>query len=481
MKSKVLFEELKNLTFEFSGRSINQEFNSEQIWSLFSKEVDQTINLLKSSTSDIIVENKAENENSDEYENNNEVNEDETDLENFEKEELSDQDISEKDSSNNEIEKGSNEDIYGESNEEEGEEAEEEDLEFDTFMNQVNDHEFSKPNNQDFEDLDEKEIEEEEEVVSKNKSKSKKKINKELEEASDSEDAEEVFETLAYGVSSKNISRIENKLVTKKEWQLRGEVRGMDRPVNALLDVDVDFETGLHSKIVITPEVNQSLEELIKRRIGDLAYDDRKKSSSNLFLKKDKKLPDLDFEKDRRGLIAVYEDKYKETNSVGAAQTKDQKVKDEIKDLFRKIAITLDSMSCGFGKITPIPLLSNNPEKKLIVEEKVPVAISSLILNDRKTYKETHNPKEKELKSKVEMSTAEKKRLARKIKISKKRVSKIRKERDQVKSGLSTADNKMLERNKSTMNKQIKDSKVQRVGFDKTSNFFEKLSSLKSK
>lgn len=73
------------------------------------------------------------------------------------------------------------------------------------------------------------------------------------------------------------------------------------------------------------------------------------------------------------------------------------------------------------------------------------------------------------------MSAAEKKRLARKIKITKSRVSKAKREHDRQKMGLSTGDMKMLERNSSKVKKQIGDSKVEKIGFDKTSNFFSKM------
>ena len=76
------------------------------------------------------------------------------------------------------------------------------------------------------------------------------------------------------------------------------------------------------------------------------------------------------------------------------------------------------------------------------------------------------------------MSSAEKKRLQRKIKITKKRVNKLRKEKERQKSGISVADSKLLEKNKSLISKQISDSKVKRTEFTKNSNFFQNLNNI---
>lgn len=77
------------------------------------------------------------------------------------------------------------------------------------------------------------------------------------------------------------------------------------------------------------------------------------------------------------------------------------------------------------------------------------------------------------------MSVVEKRWLQRKIKASKSWISKIKKERERQKSGISLADSKLLERNKSAINKQIKDSKTPRSDFKGTASFFKNLSQIK--
>jgi len=38
------------------------------------------------------------------------------------------------------------------------------------------------------------------------------------------------------------ISELESKLVKEKNWEMKGEVRGKERPENSLLDVQADVD-----------------------------------------------------------------------------------------------------------------------------------------------------------------------------------------------------------------------------------------------
>jgi U3 small nucleolar RNA-associated protein MPP10 len=67
------------------------------------------------------------------------------------------------------------------------------------------------------------------------------------------------------------IRKLEAANVAKREWTLSGEARAADRPMNSLLEEDLDFERAGKPIPVITAEVSEGLEELIKRRI--LAHD----------------------------------------------------------------------------------------------------------------------------------------------------------------------------------------------------------------
>jgi U3 small nucleolar RNA-associated protein MPP10 len=54
----------------------------------------------------------------------------------------------------------------------------------------------------------------------------------------------------------KQIERLESKIISKKDWMLQGEVKATQRPVNSLLEQDLQFKTGLRLGQEITPEYN---------------------------------------------------------------------------------------------------------------------------------------------------------------------------------------------------------------------------------
>lgn len=59
---------------------------------------------------------------------------------------------------------------------------------------------------------------------------------------------EEIRDTDFAGETSKKnyseIEKLEEKLMKEKSWQLKGEVRGVQRPVNSLLQEDLEFQAA---------------------------------------------------------------------------------------------------------------------------------------------------------------------------------------------------------------------------------------------
>lgn len=297
------------------------------------------------------------------------------------------------------------------------------------------------------------------------------------------EDIEDMFDSLAYGVHDKNIKRIEKQLVGNKAWQLKGEVRAVDRPVNALLDTEVDFDVGLQSKVVISRELNQRFEELIKQRIADFAFDDREMPVVSKLRVKEQtnQFQDIDFEKDTRGLAGVYEDEYKKTVlGKDPAQSKTDRLKQEITGLFKNICFCIDGMSRGAFTPNSVRLDgANRPEGQITVDEKIPVFVTSNIVESEKALREVHAPQKGDFKSAAEATKTERKALRRKIKEARHRISQRVKEENRVKSGISVRDSKLLERNKAKVRKQIDDSGVGLQRGVRPSNFFSTLEGLK--
>ena len=302
------------------------------------------------------------------------------------------------------------------------------------------------------------------------------------------EDPEEIFNNLAYGVNERNMQRVENALIGKKSWQLKGEVRGSQRPINGLLDAEVDFDLGLQAKVVISKELNQKFEEIVRQRILDFAFDDRELPKMNPFRLKEQsqQYADLNFEKDNRGLAGVYEDEYRKT-VLGSdpVKGKQDKLKEQISHLFKNICFCIDSMSRN--NFTPNNgMLGRNRvvDEQILVDEKIPVFVSTNLVENRKSFKETHEVERAEFKTKSEMTSTEKKSVNRKVKEARHRISLRIKEEQRIKNGISARDGKLLEKNQSKVTKQIKDSKVTLRGEIKGSNFFgtlEKLKKIKQK
>jgi U3 small nucleolar RNA-associated protein MPP10 len=72
----------------------------------------------------------------------------------------------------------------------------------------------------------------------------------------------------------RKISQLEDEAVAPKQWQLIGEVRGVKRPENSLLAETLEFEHATKVAPPVSEERMRSIEELVKKRILDQAFDD---------------------------------------------------------------------------------------------------------------------------------------------------------------------------------------------------------------
>ena len=146
----------------------------------------------------------------------------------------------------------------------------------------------------------------------------------------------------------RTISALEEENVSEKPWMLRGEVTASARPMNSLLEQDIDFEHASRAAPIITPEVTESIEALIKQRIRDQAWDDVERKLPHELPQQKRKQPELDTEKSSKSLSQIYEDE----TTFSAVSTADfvvdeptKKAHQEITDLFSKICHKLDGLS----------------------------------------------------------------------------------------------------------------------------------------
>ncbi|KAH8685635.1 U3 small nucleolar ribonucleoprotein complex, subunit Mpp10 [Tricladium varicosporioides] len=156
------------------------------------------------------------------------------------------------------------------------------------------------------------------------------------------------------------IRKLEAASVAKREWTLSGEARAADRPQNSLLEEDLDFERTGKPVPVITAEVSESIEELIKRRILAQEFDEvirRRPDSLNNPTNSRRGAFELDDTKPQQSLAEMYEEEHVKANNpdtyVSKADEKVRKEEKEIEALWRDVSAKLDALSSWHYKPKP--------------------------------------------------------------------------------------------------------------------------------
>lgn len=165
---------------------------------------------------------------------------------------------------------------------------------------------------------------------------------------------------------AEEIRKLEAANIAKREWTLSGEARAADRPLNSLLEEDLDFERAGKPVPVITAEISESIEDLVKRRI--LAHDFQdiiRRRPDDLATGKSARRGRLDMElddsKSKKGLAEEYEEEHLRTTDPNYVDARDEKQKAEEKEieaLWKKVSADLDSLSSWhFRPKQPAPQL----------------------------------------------------------------------------------------------------------------------------
>jgi U3 small nucleolar RNA-associated protein MPP10 len=134
------------------------------------------------------------------------------------------------------------------------------------------------------------------------------------------------------------ISQLEAENVADKDWTMMGEATSRSRPLNSLLEEDLEFEHRNRVAKVITEEKVAEVEDIIKKRIVEGRYDDvvrRRAFDAKPFL------PSRTFElqdvKSQQSLAQIYEDEYAAARANGeggvALDDRDGKLEKEHKEL----------------------------------------------------------------------------------------------------------------------------------------------------
>ncbi|XP_004759912.1 U3 small nucleolar ribonucleoprotein protein MPP10 [Mustela lutreola] len=234
----------------------------------------------------------------------------------------------------------------------------------------------------------------------------------------DSDEVKSSFEKRQEKMNEK-IASLEKELLEKKPWQLQGEVTAQKRPENSLLEETLHFDHAVRMAPVITEETTLQLEDIIKQRIRDQAWDDvvRKERPKEDAYEYKKRLT-LDHEKSKLSLAEIYEQEYIKLNEQKTAEEENPEHK-EIQKMMDSLFLKLDALSnFHFIPKPPVPeikVVSNLPA--ITMEEVAPVSVSDAALLAPEEVKEKN--KAGDVKTAAEKTATDKKRERRKKKYQK--------------------------------------------------------------
>ncbi|KAL9102325.1 MAG: hypothetical protein Q9163_002505 [Psora crenata] len=153
---------------------------------------------------------------------------------------------------------------------------------------------------------------------------------------------------------TEEIRRLEAAAIAKRDWTLSGEARAADRPINSLLEEDLEFERAGKPIPVITQEVSEDIEALIKRRILAKEFDEViRRRPDHLATGNGKEVRRGRFEledgKPQQSLAEIYEAEHLKTIDPGGyVDKRDEKLKKEhakIEAIWKDVSGKLDALS----------------------------------------------------------------------------------------------------------------------------------------
>lgn len=146
------------------------------------------------------------------------------------------------------------------------------------------------------------------------------------------------------------IRRLEAANVAKRDWTLSGEARAADRPINSLLEEDLDFERAGKPVPVITNEVSEDIEAMIKRRILAREFDEViRRRPDNLATETVRRgRYELDDTKPQQSLAEIYEAEHLRTTNpdtyMDATSTKLKQDTEAAEALWKEVSAKLDAL-----------------------------------------------------------------------------------------------------------------------------------------
>ncbi|KAF9954904.1 U3 snoRNP protein [Modicella reniformis] len=221
------------------------------------------------------------------------------------------------------------------------------------------------------------------------------------------------------------IEALEQENIALKDWTVKGEASSSDRPVNSLLEEDLEFETAAKPIPVITAETTKTLEDIIKDHILAANWNDVvRKAPLNPKAFNPSSRVEVSDEKSKKSLAELYEDDYvRQTSTTGPIvserEAELEKKHEEITTLWQELCRKLDSLSNWHYAPKPpkaeLTIVTNAPA--ISMEEAIPVSVAdAALLAPEEIYSAGKTP----VKGETELDQAERKRKRAKAKRSKK-------------------------------------------------------------
>ncbi|CAJ0759472.1 6116_t:CDS:2, partial [Entrophospora sp. SA101] len=151
----------------------------------------------------------------------------------------------------------------------------------------------------------------------------------------------------------KQYDKIQNQI---KQMEIEN-ASANDRPINSLLEEDLEFDHIVKPIPVITEEVIEKLEDMIKRRILDETFDDVERKSDPKFRpflpSSHLNSEELSVEKSKKSLAEIYEEEFvKQTKKDDGDKNNNDNEKDseltkehkEIENMFKNLCHKLDAL-----------------------------------------------------------------------------------------------------------------------------------------
>ncbi|MCJ1255617.1 U3 snoRNP protein [Lignoscripta atroalba] len=209
---------------------------------------------------------------------------------------------------------------------------------------------------------------------------------------------------------AQEIRRLEAANVAKRDWTLSGEARAAERPINSLLEEDLEFERTGKPVPVITNEVSEDIEALIKRRILAREFDEvLRRRPDSLALNNGTSAPrrgrfELEDSKPEQSLAEMYEAEYlKSADPTGYMDKRDEKLKrqhEEIDRLWKDVSGKLDALTSWHYKPKPaeagITVVADVPTVSMEDARPSGVGVGDMGTTSMLAPQEVYKPGEKE-------------------------------------------------------------------------------------